>query len=126
GLGHGTVGGGHDQDRAVHLSSAGNHVLDIVGVARAVNVSVVTLLGVVLDVSGVDRDATSLLFGGLVDAGVIHEVRIALQGQNLGDGSRQSGLAVVNVTDGTNVDMLKRAVKFFLFSHWKFPPLYKT
>ena len=126
GLGHGTIGSSDDQDSAVHLSSTGDHVLDIVSMARAVNVGVVTLLGVVLDVSGVDRDAAGLLFGGLVDAGVIHEVRIALQGQDLGDGSRQSGLAVVNVTDGTNVDMLQRAVKFFLFSHWKYPPLYKT
>jgi len=41
------------------------------------------------------------------------------------DGS-QSGLAVVNVTDGTDVDMLQRAVKFFLFSHWKYPPLIQT
>ena len=28
--------------------------------------------------------------------------------------------------DGTDVDMLQRAVKFFLFSHWKCPPLIKT
>src|SRR5699024_8881065 len=102
------------------------HVLDIVSMARAVNVGVVTLLGVILDVSGVDRDATSLLFGSLVDAGVIHEVGVALQRQNFGDRSSQSGLAVVNVTNGTNVDVLQRAVKFFLFSHWKYPPLVRT
>ena len=83
-------------------------------------------LGVILNVSSVDRDATSLFLGSLVDAGVIHEVRIALQSQNLGDGSGQSGLAVVDVTDGANVDVLQRAVKFFLFSHWKYPPLFKT
>ena len=94
--------------------------------ARAVDVGVVTLLGVVLNVSGVDRDATSLLFGSLVDAGVIHEIGVALQSQGLGDGSGQSGLAVVNVTDGTNVDVLQRAVKFFLLSHWKYPPLIQT
>ena len=126
GLGHGTIGSSNDQDSAVHLSSTGDHVLDVVSMARAVNVGVVTLLGVVLNVSSVDRDATSLLLGSLVDAGVIHEVGIALQSQGLGDGSGQSGLAVVNVTDGTNVDMLQRAVKFFLFSHWKCPPLIKT
>jgi hypothetical protein len=41
GLGHGAVGGGHDQNRAVHLGGAGDHVLDVVGVARAVDVGVV-------------------------------------------------------------------------------------
>ncbi len=45
GLGHGTVGSCNDEDSAVHLSRAGNHVLDVVGVARAVNVSIVTLSG---------------------------------------------------------------------------------
>ena len=42
GLGHGAVGGRDDQDGAVHLSSTGDHVLDIVRVARAVNVRIVT------------------------------------------------------------------------------------
>ena len=41
-LRHGAVGGGHDQDRTVHLSCAGDHVLDVVSVTRAVDVSVVT------------------------------------------------------------------------------------
>ncbi len=43
GLGHGAVGGRHHQDRAVHLGGAGDHVLDVVGVARAVDVGVVAL-----------------------------------------------------------------------------------
>ena len=43
GLGHGAVGSRHDQNRAVHLSSAGDHVLHIVGVARAVNMGIVTV-----------------------------------------------------------------------------------
>ena len=41
GLGHGAVGRGHDQDGAVHLRGAGDHVLHVVGVTRAVNVGVV-------------------------------------------------------------------------------------
>ena len=69
GLGHRAVGSGHDEDSAVHLSSTGDHVLDVVGVARAVNVGVVTLLGLVLNVSGVDRDTTLALFRSLIDAG---------------------------------------------------------
>src|SRR3990170_3681618 len=40
GLGHGPVGGGHHEDGAVHLGRAGDHVLDVVGVAGAVDVGV--------------------------------------------------------------------------------------
>ena len=43
GLSHRAVGGGHNEDSAIHLGSAGDHVLHEVGVARAVDVSVVTL-----------------------------------------------------------------------------------
>ena len=91
--------------------------------ARAVNVSVVTLVGLVLNVSGVDRDTTSTLLGSLIDVGVIHEVCVTLQGQNLGDGGSQSGLAMVNVADGADVNMRLRTVKFCLFSHWNILPL---
>jgi hypothetical protein len=41
GLRHRAVGGADDQDRAVHLGRAGDHVLDEVGVTRAVDVGVV-------------------------------------------------------------------------------------
>jgi hypothetical protein len=41
--------------------------LDVVGVARAVDVRVVAILRLVLDVRGVDRDATRLFFGRRVD-----------------------------------------------------------
>ena len=46
GLRHRTVSGRHDQDRAVHLGGTGDHVLDEVGVARAVDVGVVTLVAI--------------------------------------------------------------------------------
>ena len=62
GLRHRAVGGGTDQDGAVHLGGTGDHVLDVVGVARAVNVGVVTVGGFVFDVGGVDGDAAGLFF----------------------------------------------------------------
>src|SRR5437773_1293443 len=67
GLGHRAVGGGHDQNRTVHLGGAGDHVLDVVRVPWAVDVRVVPLLGFVLDMGGRDRDAASLLLGSVVD-----------------------------------------------------------
>ena len=42
-LRHRAVGRGHDEDRAVHLRRAGDHVLDVVGVTGAVDVRVVAL-----------------------------------------------------------------------------------
>ena len=49
-LRHRAVGRRDDQDRAVHLGGAGDHVLDVVGVTRAVDVRVVPVGGLVLDV----------------------------------------------------------------------------
>ena len=70
-LGHRAVGRGHDEDGAVHLGGAGDHVLDVVGVAGAVDVRVVALLRLVLDVLDGDGDAAGALFGRVVDAGEV-------------------------------------------------------
>jgi len=55
-LRHGADRRGHDEDRAVHLGGARDHVLDVVGVARAVDVSVVPLFGLVFDVRESNRE----------------------------------------------------------------------
>jgi hypothetical protein len=88
--------------------------------ARAVNVSIVTMIGLILNVSGVDGDTTLLLLGSLIDAGVIGVISITEQRQVLGDSGGQGGLAVVNVTDGADVYMGLSSLKLLLFSHWKF------
>ena len=73
-LRHRAVRGRDHQDRAVHLGRAGDHVLDVVGVARAVDVGVVPLVGLVLDVGDGDGDAALALFRRVVD---LVEARIA-------------------------------------------------
>jgi hypothetical protein len=77
-LGHGAVGGGNHEDRSVHLGGAGDHVLDVVGVARAVDVRVVTLVGLVFNVVDVDRDAALFFFGGVVNFVVVTRLRETL------------------------------------------------
>ena len=67
GLRHRTIGRRHDQDRSVHLSGAGDHVLNVVRVAGAVHVSVVTILSLILHVGGSDGDAALPLLGSVVD-----------------------------------------------------------
>jgi hypothetical protein len=51
------------------------------------------------------RDAALLLFGSLVDLIVTDEAAHALQRGHLGDGGGEGGLAVVDVTDGADVDV---------------------
>ena len=116
GLRHRAVGGGHHQDRAVHLRGAGDHVLHIVGVAGAVDVRVVALVGLVFDVRGRDRDAARLLFRRLVDLVIGRERRTARLRQNLGDRRRQRRLAMVDVTDRADIAVRLVAVEF-LFGH---------
>ena len=121
GLGHRAVSCGNNEDSAVHLSSTGDHVLDIVGVARAVNVSIMSLSGFVFNVRGVDGDSAFSFFRSLIDHVVVHELGAALFSQHFGDGSGQGRLAMVNVTNGTNVNMGFSSFKF-LFSHCTNPP----
>ena len=111
-LRHRPVGRRHDEDRAVHRRRAGDHVLDVVGVARAVNVRVVALGRLVLDVRRVDRDAARLLLGRLVDVGVPLEVGAAALrlAHHLGDRRRERGFAVVDVADRADVHVRLRAL----------------
>ena len=120
-LGHRAVSSGDNEDRAVHLRSTRDHVLDIVRVARAVDVCIVTVVRLILNVCRVDRDAALALLRSLIDVRIVLELRIALLGENLRDRSRQRRLAVVDVTDRADVDMGLAAVKLFL-CHLKLPP----
>ena len=113
-LGHGAVSSGHNEDGAVHLGSTGNHVLHIVGVPRAVDVSVVALGGFVFNVSGVDRDAAGLFFRSRVDLVVSLGFAAELLGENRADSSSERRLTVVNVTDGADVNVRLGSFKFFL------------
>lgn len=105
GLRHWAVGAGHDEDGSVHLGGAGDHVLDVVSVAGAVDVSVVTVLGLVLDGGSVDGDASGTLLGGSIDFVVFLGGAVAEGGEGHGEGSGEGGLAVVDVTDGADVDV---------------------
>ena len=114
GLGHRAVGRGHDQDRAVHLGGAGDHVLDVVGVARAVDVGVVAGVGLVLDVGDGDGDPALALLGRVVDRVEGAVLGLALQGEVLGDRRGQARLAMVDVADRADVDVRLGALELLL------------
>ena len=101
GLGHLTVRSGDDDDGTVHGSSTSNHVLDVIGVTRAVDVGVVPVVGGVLDVCGGDGDTTLALLRSLVDGAIVEVCGVTLLGLTLGDGGSEGGLAVIDVTNGT-------------------------
>ena len=108
GLRHGAVVGGDDEDGAVHLGGAGDHVLDVVGVAGAVDVGVVPVGRLVLDVGDGDGDRLEVVALGaaLGDVLVALELRRACSCRPGGPRSRRSGgLAVVDVADGADVDV---------------------
>src|SRR5690606_5472875 len=100
-------------DGAVHLGRTGDHVFHVVGVAGAVNVSVVTGFGVVFNVRSGDGDTTGFFFRSVVDLIVTAGSTTHFLGQNSGDGSGQSGFTVVNVADGANVNVRFFTFKFF-------------
>ena len=114
GLGHRPVGRGDDQDGAVHLGGAGDHVLDVVGVTRAVDVGVVAGVGLVLDVGDGDGDAALALLGRVVDRIEGAVLGVALQGEVLGDRRGQARLAVVDVADRADVDVRLGALELLL------------
>ncbi len=115
-LRHRAVRRRNNQDRAVHLRRARDHVLHIVGMARAVDVSVVTLLRLILDMRRRDRDAARLLFRRLVDLVVSRERRTARLRENLRDRGRQRRLPVVNVSNRPDVAVRLVPLKL-LFGH---------
>jgi hypothetical protein len=62
--------------------------------------TVVTRIGFILDVGGIDRDTAGLFFRRLVNFGVIRELGASLVGKNLSDSSGEGGLPMINVTLG--------------------------
>ena len=116
GLSHRTIGSSNNEDCAVHLSCTGNHVLDVVCVTRAVNVSVVALPCLILNVSNGNGNTTLTLFGSLIDVLEGGKVCLAALGlrENLGDCCSKGSLTVVDVTNRTDVYVWLRAVKLFL------------
>jgi hypothetical protein len=84
-------------------------------VAGAVNVSVVTVLGLILDVGGVDCDSAGLLFGSLVDLVIAKSRNFTVTHREyFGYSSGKGGFTMVDVTDGTNVNVRPGAFKMLL------------
>jgi len=121
GLGHGAFGGGDDEDGSVHVGGARDHVFDVVGVTRAVDVRVVALRRLVLHVGDVDGHAALFFLRRVVDHIKGHELGQSLRREMLRDRGSQRGLAVIHVPDGPDIDVRLRPFEFFL-RHLQLPP----
>ena len=106
----------NQDDCTVHLSGTGDHVLYIVGMARAVYVSVVSLVCLILDMSCVDGDTSSLLFWCIVDIIIVHYLSAVLLCTVHRNCCGKSCLTMVYVSDCTNVNVWFGPFKF-LFCH---------
>src|SRR5215469_217416 len=115
GLRHRSIRRRYHEDRAIHLCRAGNHVLDVVRMARAIHVCVVAVRRFILDVRNRNRDAALALFWRVVNRVERAErhLRIALA-QHFGYRRRQRGFAVINVPDRANIHVRFTALKFLL------------
>ena len=118
GLGHRAVSGRHNQDGAVHLGGTSDHVLHVVGVARAVNVGIVAVGRLVLNVGSVDGDAASLLFRRRVNLVVGLRLATKLLRQHRRDRRRQRRLAMINVPNRPHVHVRLGPLKF-TFCHYR-------
>jgi len=104
-LRHCTVGSCDDKDTSVHSGSSSDHVLDVICVAGAVNMPVVSRISLIFDGCCVDGDTSSLLLGRFVNIGVVLELGLAFLSQMLGDSCSERGLSVIDMSDCSNIQM---------------------
>ena len=104
-----------NEDGSVHLGGTGDHVFHVVGVSWTVDVRIVALRGLVLNVRSVDGDTALALLRSVVDICV--SLLLAFRREIHGKGCSQCRLTVVDVTDGTDVNVRLRAIKLLLVCH---------
>ena len=116
-LRHRAVRRGNHKNSSVHLGRTGDHVLDIIGMTRAIDMGVVTVRRLVLHVGSRDRDPACLLLRRVVDRikRPKRDLRIMLL-QNLRDRRGQSRLSMIHMPDRPNIYMRLRSIEFF-FAH---------
>mmetsp|Transcript_11920 Transcript_11920/g.28261 ORF Transcript_11920/g.28261 Transcript_11920/m.28261 type:complete len:224 (-) Transcript_11920:53-724(-) len=112
GLGHRTISSGDDQNSTVHLRSSRDHVLHVIGVPGAIDVTIMTVICFVFDVRGVDGNLSSLFFWRSIDVFVGHRFCTARFAQNLRDGLCECCFSVIDVTDRSDVDVGLAAIEF--------------
>jgi hypothetical protein len=115
-LRHWAISCGNHENTTVHLGSSSDHIFHVVGVTWAVNVSIVTICGLILNVSSGDGDTTLFLLRSGVDFIISLRFTTLRLSEDSSDSSGEGGFTVVNVTDSADVDVRLVPFKLF-FSH---------
>ena len=102
-LGHWAVCCSTNENGTVHLSGTRDHVFNIIGVTRAVHVSIVTGFRLIFHVCCVDGNTTLFFFRSSVNIRVVHLLSQTALRQYERDCRGQGRLTVVNVADRTDV-----------------------
>jgi len=117
-LSHNTIGSSYNQDSTIHLCSTSDHVFNVVSMAWAVNVCIVTFVCFVLNVSSRDCDSTFSFFWSFIDIFECYSFTCTQSFvQSFCNSCSQSSFTMVNVSNGTNVTMWFASFKFS-FSHY--------
>ena len=66
---------------------------------------IMLFLGLILEGSCVDSDTSGLFLRGSVDHPILHVLGHVLLGQKFGNGGGESGLPMIDVTNGSDIDM---------------------
>ena len=120
-LRHRSIRRRNHQNRAVHLRRAGDHVLDVVRMTRAIHVRVMPVRRFILHVRNGNRNTALALFRRVVNRIKRAELhfRVVLR-QHFRNRRRQGRLAMVNVTNRPNVTVRLAALEFLL-GHFPLP-----
>ena len=115
-LWHRTIGSTHNDNSAIHLRRTGDHILNVISVTRTVNMRIMTVFRLILHVSDSDSDTTLFFFRRLINLIKSDRFSKSFFRKNLCDRSCQRCLAMINVTNRSNVQMRFVSDKF-LFCH---------
>ena len=116
-LRHRTICGSYNKNCTIHLSSTSNHVLHIVSVTRTIHMRIVTLFGLILNVSSVDGNTTLFLLRGGVNRIEAFHFGKTLFSKHFCNTCSEGCFTMVNMANSTNVDVRLRTIKFF-FCHF--------
>ena len=114
-LSHNTICSSYYEDTSIHLSSTSDHVLNVIGMTWAVNVSVMSLFCFIFNVSCRDCDTSFSFFWSLIDIFECNSFTCTKSlMKSLCDSSCKSCLTVIYVSNCTNVAMWFCSFKFSL------------
>ena len=116
-LRHRTICSTNHKNGSIHLCSTSNHILDIVGVPRTVNVSIVTIFSLILNMRCLDSNPSFSFLRCIINSIKRTHFRHSQSTLGLRNCCSQRCFSMINVTNSTNITV--RLISFkFAFSHF--------